>query len=92
MLLQFGRLRKRSVPSDGVQDAVETAAETCQLCPAQSSKLRGQEGCTVSRPHGECGWLALPFLKQRGYSKDGDRTFLHDQLRELRFLSGSLRF
>ena len=69
-----------------MQDAVELAAETSQLSPAQASKLRGQAGWTGSLLHGKCGRLALRFLKQRQYAKDGDRTLSLQQLRELRLL------
>ena len=64
-------------------DAVAPAAESGQLSPAQASKLRGQAGWTGSLLHGKCGRLALRFLKERQYAKDGDRTLWQSQLREL---------
>ena len=67
-------------------DAVELATESRQLTPAQASKLRGQAGWTGSLLHGKCGRLALRFLKERQYAKDGDSSPSHAQLRELQLL------
>ena len=64
----------------------ELAGETCQLTPAQASKLRGQAGWTGLLLHGKCGRLALRFLKERQYSTDGNHTLSQSQVQELRLL------
>ena len=66
-----------------IRDAVDLAAETGQLSPAQAAKLRGQAGWTGSLLHGKCGRLALRFLKERQYAKDGVQSLTPLQLREL---------
>ena len=76
----------RRHPCTSCFDAVELATESQQLTPAQASKLRGQAGWTGSLLHGKCGRLALRFLKERQYAKDGDSSLSHAQMRELRLL------